>query len=156
MVYTFPQIQNWLRVLYKNRPLVITPYAYNLTFTALSQNTTQTGQLSVTANADFVLLWLAHRANIAAAQTVSSVTAPYIRLQITDSGSNEQFFGQAVDLTNVSNGGQESRPLPFPRWIGGRTSLTVQVANYAPTAETYAIDLTFNGVLVRGYSRPNS
>lgn len=155
-MYTFPQLQNWLRVLYKNRPLVIVPYAYNLSFTNLAQNTTQTQQLSITANADFVLLSLSHRARLAAAQTLSTITAPFCRLQITDSGSNEQFFGQAVDLTNVSNGGQEWRELPFPRWVGGRTALTVQLSNYAPTAETYSIENTFAGVLVRGYSRPNA
>lgn len=155
-MYTFPQLSNWLRVLYKKRPLVITPTAYNLTFSALAQGTTQSSPLSITANADFVLVKLAHRANIAAAQTVASMTAPFVRVQITDSGSNEQFFQNAPDLMNVSQNGQAALELPYPRWVGGRSALTVQLTNYAPTAETYAIDLSLIGVLVRGYSRPST
>lgn len=155
-MYTFPQISNWLRVLYKKRPLVITPYAYNLTFAALAQGASATQPLSITANADFVLLWLAHRANIAGAQNVSTLTAPFARVQITDSGSNEQFFNSATDLMNISRSGQSELYMPYPRWVGGRSALTVQMTNYAPTAETYAIDLTLAGVLVRGYSRPNA
>jgi hypothetical protein len=42
--------------------------------------------------------------------------------------------------------------LPYPRVISGRSSLTVQVTNYAPAAETWGtLDLFLQGVSVRAY-----
>lgn len=158
MKYSPQELQSWLSALYRtatvrNPRLNVVPYGYNLTFTALAQNTSASQQLSITANADFVLLGVFHRAQIAAAQTISSKTAPFVRMLITDSGSNEQFTNSAVDLENYSTNSAYENGMSFPRWIGGRTALTVSVTNFAPTAETYAtLDLFFSGVLVRGFS----
>lgn len=153
MSYAPNELRSWIQTLYPGKRLTMVPYGYNLTFLALAQNTTQSAQLSITANADFVLLAVNHRAHIAAAQTVSTKTAPFVRMLITDSGSNEQFTSSAVDLESYSTNGGYENPLPFPRWIGGRTALTVQVSNFAPTAETYAVlNLYFEGLLIRGYS----
>lgn len=155
MTYSMQELRSWLATLYKNRPLSIVPYGYTVTFLALAQNATASSQLSITANADFVLLNVKHRAQIGAAQTVSTKTAPFVRMLITDSGSNEQFTNAAVDLENYGTNGMYENALSFPRWIGGRTALTVSVSNYAPTAETYtSLDIFFDGVLVRGYSAP--
>lgn len=79
-------------------------------------------------------------------------TAPYVRALITDSGSNEQFSAAAVDLETLSSNDAKMRPLPYPRVISGRSTLSVQVTNYAPTAETYTtLDIVLSGVLVRAY-----
>lgn len=140
-----------------NTRLAIVPYGYSSTFLGLAQNATQTNVLGITANADFILMGIYHRAQIGAAQNVSTKTAPYARLLISDTGSNEQFSAQPVDLENYGTNGGDSRILPYPRWIGGRSSLALQLTNYAPTAETYtSIDVFLEGVLVRAYDSANN
>lgn len=153
MKYSPNEMRAWLQTLYGAKKLSIVPYGYTLTFLALAQNANASSQLSITANADFVLLNVHHRAQIGAAQTISTKTAPFVRMLITDSGSNEQFTNSAVDLENYSTNSAYQNGLAFPRWIGGRTALTVALSNYAPTAETYtSIDIFFEGLLIRGYS----
>jgi hypothetical protein len=131
--------------------LTIYPFGYNITFTGLAQGTTQTSILTITANADFVMFGSSYRANIAAAQNGSTKTAAFVRMLITDSGTNEQFTSAAVDLENYCTNSGDDRPLSYPRFVAGKSTLTIQVTNYAPTAETYALDLFFDGVLVRKY-----
>jgi hypothetical protein len=146
-------IQAFANQIYGGRPIVILPYAYPLTFTGLAQNTSATQQLSITANADFILTRIKYRASIGAAETVSNKTAAFVRMLVTDSGTNEQFTSGPVDLENyATNGASMAGNLPFPRFISGRTSLTVTVTNFAPVAQTYLLDLSFEGVLVRTYS----
>lgn len=148
--YSFLDLQAFASGIYGGKPLLIVPYAYNVTVLALAQNAQASASLSITANADFILTGLKYRAQIGAAQTVSTKTAAFVRMLITDSGSNEQFTNAAVDLENYSTNGGDSRDLPFPRFIQGRTALSFQFTNYAPTAETYtSIDVMLEGVLVR-------
>lgn len=156
--YSFLALKAWIDALYlasdPNSETWITPYGYTATFLLLAQNTTQTQQINITANGDFVLTGVKHRAQIGAAQTVSTKTAPFVRVLLVDSGSNEQFTAQAVDLENYSQNGVAPNALPYPRFVQGRTSLTVQATNYAPTAETYtSIDVFLEGVLVRKFSK---
>jgi len=151
--YNATDIEAFVARFYQGRSMSIVPYGYNLTFLALAQNGVATQTLNITANADFMLLALRHRANISAAQQTATKTAPFVRCLITDSGSNEQFTNAAVDLENYSSNGQGvSRDLRYPRIISGRSTLTVQMTNFAPTAETYAVlDLFLEGVLIRAY-----
>lgn len=152
--YSISDIESFLSRFYGGRQLLITPYAYNVSFTTLTQNSTQSQVMAIAANADFLLLGVHHRASIGAAQTVSNKTAPFVRMLLTDSGSNEQFTSQAVDLENYSTNGNIINTLDYPRILSGRSSLTVQVTNYAPTAETYtSLDIMFEGVQVRAYSK---
>jgi hypothetical protein len=151
--YSIQELQSFVAQIYGGRQTLIVPYAYNVTFLSLAQGATQTQQLSITANADFVLTGLAHRALVSSTQTVSNKTAPMVRLLITDSGSNEQFSNTGIDLENYSNNGEGSRLLPYPRFIQGRTALTLQATHYGPTAETYStLDVMLAGVLVRALS----
>jgi len=148
--YSPAEIQAWVAQKYPNRELYLQPYGYNTTFAGLDAGTTQQAQVQIAANADFVLLGVNHRAQIGAAQTVSTKTAPFVRLLVTDSGSNEQFTNSAVDLENYSANDGKIQNLPYPRIISGRSALTLQVTNYAPTDEDYeTLDIFFSGVLVR-------
>lgn len=162
MDYSTQDIEAFVARLYTPRPsaqngfqpetpnTLITPFGYNTTFAALAQNGQQTNTITIAANADFVLLGFRHRAQIGAAQTVSTKTAAFVRVTITDSGTNEQYTNGAVDLANYSSDGFYDNNLPYPRVIAGRSSLTVVATNYAPTAETYTtLDLFLEGVLVR-------
>jgi hypothetical protein len=151
--YSIAEIESFCARVYPGRKLIITPYAYNSTFLALAQNASASNVVQIAANADFIALGFRHRAQIGAAQNISTLTAPFVRMLVTDSGSNEQFTAQAVDLQNYSTNGQVLRNLPYPRILSGRSSITVSVTNYAPTAETYtSLDIMLEGVLVRAIS----
>lgn len=146
--YSIAEIESFCARYYSGRKLSLIPYAYQVSFTGLSQGTSQTATLTMQANADFIGLMFHHRANIGAAQNVSTKTAPYIRMLVVDTGSNNQFTSAAVDLENYSTNGNIVSDLPYPRIVSGRSALQITVTNYAPVAETYALDLTFEGVQV--------
>lgn len=148
--YSASEIEGFASRFYGGRKLLITPYAYTVTFLALAQGSQASQVISIAANADFILLGIHHRAQIGAAQTVATKTAPYVRLLLTDSGSNEQFTNSAVDLEAYSTNTNFLNPLDYPRVIAGRSTITAQVTNFAPTAETYTtLDVVLSGVQVR-------
>lgn len=126
----------------------ISPYQYTVTFTGLAQSTSATQQLTI-QNIDFVLLDMSVRANIGAAQNESTVTAPFVRILVTDSGSGEQFSNAAIDVEAALSNSQRESPLSYPRILQGKSTLSIQATSYAPTAETYSFDLVFTGVQVR-------
>jgi hypothetical protein len=150
--YSISDIESFASKFYQGRPLLLTPYAYVLTFSSLAAGGSATQTLNITANADFIFTMLHHRANVAAAaQTVSSKTAPLARVLITDSGTNEQFTNSAIDLENYSTNGNIVNELPYPRIVSGRSTLTVQLTSYEAT-NTLNIDLSFEGLLVRAFT----
>lgn len=150
--YSIQEIRQFCEQAYGTQRLLITPYAYPTTFLALAQNATQTNTVSIAANADFVLLMVHHRAALTTAQTAASKVCPFVRCLITDTGSNEQYTNAAVDLETYSSNANLQNPLPYPRIISGRSSLTIQVTNFAPLAETYStLDVVLEGVQVRTY-----
>lgn len=151
--FSISDLEQFASRFYGGKPLLLVPYAYAVTFTSVSAGATSTQTLNITANADFILLNFHHRAsnNLATAQTVSTKLAPYARVVITDSGTNEQFTNQAIDLENYSTNGNIVNLLPYPRIISGRSTLTIQLSNY-DTANTLAsLELMLEGVLVRAY-----
>jgi len=150
--YSIADIEAFASRFYQGRALLITPYAYTLTFLALASGTTTSSVINIAANADFMALQFHHRANVAAGgQTVSNKTAPLVRMLVTDSGSNEQFTSAAVDLENYSTNGNIINNLPYPRIVSGRSTLTVQVTSYE-ASQTLNFDVTIDGVLIRAYS----
>lgn len=150
--YTYAEIETFASKFYQGRPLLITPYAYNLTFSSLAPAASATQTVNIAANADFIITGLHHRANVAAAaQTVSNKTAPLVRILVTDSGSNEQFTNSAIDLENYSTNGNIINKLDYPRIVSGRSTLTVQLTSYE-ASNTLNIDVSFEGVLVRAYT----
>jgi hypothetical protein len=151
--YTPQAIEALVSVKLDGAPMLIVPYAYPLTFTGLAPAVTATQQLNITANADFLLLGVSYHANVAVgAQNIGNKTVAFARMLVTDSGSNEQFTQAAVDLENFCQNGQDERAMYYPRWIAGRSSLQVSLSNYS-AAETYGIELAFNGVLLRAYQQ---
>jgi hypothetical protein len=150
--FSIGEIEAFASKFYAGRALLLTPYGYNLTFSGLAASASASQTLNIAANADFIALTVHHRANVAAAaQNVSTKTAPLVRMLVTDSGSNEQFTNSAVDLENYSTNGNIINTLPYPRIISGRSTLTVTLTNF-DAASTYNIDVFFEGVLVRAYS----
>jgi hypothetical protein len=147
------QIEAFASRFYNGAKLLITPYAYPVVFAGLAQNATQTQTINIAANADFIFLGVNHRAWLAAAgQTVSTKTEPIARLLLIDSGSNEQFTQAPVQLANYSSNDAKVLWLPYPRVIAGRTTVTAQLTNNAPAAETVNCEVVLQGVQVRAYS----
>lgn len=152
--YSVQEIQAFCAQVYEGRKLLITPNAYTTTFASVAFGGTATNIINISAVADFVLLGISHRVviGVAVGQTAATKPAPIGRILLTDSGSNEQLTMQAIDLENYSENGGAARSLPFPRVLSGRSSLTVQVTNYAPAAETWGtLDVALSGVNVRAY-----
>lgn len=150
--FTPQNIQAFIRSFYAGRRINITPYAYPVVFLNLTQGATVPGSLNIQANADFCLTKLSYHAILATgAQSVSSKNVALARLMIVDNGSGEQFFASAVDLeTACGNDDNERGFLPYPRLIGGRSSLSLSLTGYQPTAETYTVvNLTLEGLNVR-------
>ena len=151
--HSYAEIETFASKFYQGRPLLLTPYGYNLTFSSLAAAASATQTLNIAANADFIVTGIHHRATVAAAaQTVSNKSAPLARILITDSGSNEQFTNSAVDLENYSTNGNIINKFDYPRIISGRSTLTVQLTSYE-ASQTLNIDIYFEGVLVRAYTQ---
>lgn len=144
------ELQSFVAQFYDNAKLTMVPFAYPITFGALAPLAVLTQIVTIAANADFLLLAIHHHASIAAAaQTVSTKTAPCVRMLITDTGSSESFTNVAADLENYSQNDGKPNALPFPRLIGGLTSLSVQVTSYA-AAETYnPLEIYLEGIRIR-------
>lgn len=135
---------------------VILPKRYSVTFPAIAVGATATQQIQIGANGDFFLVALHYRATLAgAAQTVATVPVPNLRCQITDSGSDEQWFNQATDLSQIANtpGADNFRDEPYPRVISGRSTITIQLTSFE-AANTPVIDFALVGVLCKLFSRP--
>ena len=152
--FSILELQAFANQIYQGRPLIMVPYGYTVTFSGVTANSTQTQTLSITANADFILTKIKLRATEAAvAHTISNLDAPQARVLITDSGSNEQFTNQAVDVVNYTSIGQSDLgQLPYPRFISGRTALSIVLSEYGGVVATENMDLFLEGMLVRTYS----
>jgi len=154
--YSIADLESYISRFYQGRPLLITPYAYNLTFTTsqLAVGATNSQVINIAANADFVATEVAFHsfASASTTQTNGTEDVPFLRILITDSGSNEQFTNSAIDINNYGSRQNYMRPLSYPRIVSGRSTLTVQLTNYSTTV-AYGVDLSVNGVLVRAYSK---
>jgi hypothetical protein len=141
---------------------VFVPKRYAVLFsstdsTAIAPAATQTKQINISANGDFFLTRFLFAANIAnAAQTYNSLVVPQLRIQITDSGSDEQFCNQSCDISSVASlsvlsdtgGGCDE---PYPRVISGRSTVTVAITN-TEAANTYNVEFILVGVLVKTWA----
>lgn len=153
--FSFADIQAFANMVYAGRPFILTPFAYPVVFTSLAQNASSTASLSITANADFILTRIRYRAWISSAGlTYNTTVIPNVQILVTDTGSNEQFTNTSVDLANWGyNNSQAVGALPYPRYIAGRTALSVAVTNNSPASETYGrLEILFEGCLARQYS----
>jgi hypothetical protein len=153
-------LQAFIDATYRNAGLppttqkVILPKRYGVTFSAIATGATATQQIQISANGDFFLTQMRFRASLAgAAQTVSSVPIPNVRCLITDSGSDEQWFNQAIDLSQIASSPGSAAVIdePFPRVISGRSTITVQLTSFE-AANTPVIDFTLVGVLCKLFS----
>jgi hypothetical protein len=153
-------LQAWIQAVYNNDPatagarLWMEPYEYLATFTAfngVSGNASQVIQIN--AVSDFFCTRIAYQAGLGTVQTVGSMPIVQARLQVTDTGSGNQFFNAPVMLENVAAHAYFNQHLPMPRYCAANTSLNVQLTAAGTGAETFSfIDVTLEGVRVRKFS----
>lgn len=148
--YSFLDLQAFAAQIYRNRSVILTPYGYGVTFASIAPGAVASQVLSITANADFILTGIRYRASIAAAaQNISTKTAACARILLVDSGSNEQLTNGSVDLENYSTNGADARDLPYPRFIQGRSAMSIQISSYAAVEIYSPLELYLEGVLCR-------
>jgi hypothetical protein len=133
---------------------VVLPKRYTATFATVAPGGSQTQPIQISANGDFVLCRMAFIAtNAGAAQTASTAIVPQWRIQITDSGTDEQYGNQPIDLnvmaTNAVLSGEKTDEV-YPRLISGSSTLNLAVTSYE-AANTYSVDFVLIGVLVKTF-----
>jgi len=112
----------------------------------LAAGASDTAQINIFADGDFIVTKINYFADIAgAAQTEDSRVIPLVRVQMTDTGSGRNLQNTAVPISSLA--GHEGLPmnLPVPRVIKANANLTITFTNYS-AATTYAnVELAFIG-----------
>lgn len=141
---------------YPGYDLLLTPFAYRASFGSQAAGVELSQQINIEASGDFIMLGIRWRSFLGTTvgQTIGTLPVPFLRLLLTDSGSGEKLSQQPIDLMSYGRLSDQDIPLSYPRILSGRTSLTAQLSNYAPAAETVGgTDVTLYGVTARAYSR---
>lgn len=152
------ELREWVKSLYRQNGqdaerLWIEPYSYSLTFDPFAAvGGTATGVIAINANADFVCTRISYSCALGTVQDVSSKPVAQARAVIIDAGSARPFFNAATALENFASNEYPNRFLPYPRWLSANTTLSAQLTGFGTAAETYTIDLVFEGVSVRQFS----
>lgn len=120
-------------------------YVYQENFNGLAPGASQTGNINIQADSDFVVQKLTYFATIAdAAQTADTRVIPLISLQITDAGSGRNLFEEAVSVPAIFGTGELPFILPTPKLFSARSTITINISNF-DAAATYRINLSFIG-----------
>lgn len=125
--------------------LFLQPYAYVLDFRQLASSASASGQINIAANANFVLT----NPRFACFENGNAVAIPDVSIQLMDTGSQQLFSSNFVNIATyfgVPTAANDVGILPFPRVIGGRSGLGVQVVNNG--ANAVDLHLAFHGIQV--------
>lgn len=145
-VFPPSDLRAWCAQLYGNQQrLVLTPYAYTIDFGDFAIDQTKTQQAQITANADFIALSLA--ISVGESSGVSNFKA-----LVSDSSTGEQFTSAAALFGAIGNGeglGFVQNNFAYPRFIGGNSSIAVQLTNTYPATAVPDVYFVLRGFLVR-------
>ncbi|MDH5654203.1 MAG: hypothetical protein OEZ39_20290 [Gammaproteobacteria bacterium] len=123
-------------------------YTYRSTALALAFGGNATDNINIEASSDFLVQKLTYQVDIAAAAfTDSTRPIPNVTLQITDTGSGQQFFSDALPIPMIFGTGQVPFILPIPRLVMANSALQLAYTNY-DAAVTYNIYLGFIGMKI--------
>lgn len=151
--FSIADIERFASLMY-SRPiddLYLVPYSYPIDFTDVASNATQSGILTLSANADFIALGIRFIAAGDSSYTIMSKPAGDVRCLITDTSSGDQFTNGSVLLENYGTNGTGEILFDFPRLLAGRSALSVQVTNQTG-AEIIVLQMEMHGALVRAWS----
>lgn len=151
IVFQPSALLDWCQRIYgPGQRLILSDYAYPVNFGTVAAGARSTQTIQITQNADFVLLGLDQAYDPAGDPAKGTIL-------ISDSATGEQFSNTAISLLNlVANtepdilGQPTANPLnlPYPRWVGGNTVLSLQF-NSAAAGSVDAFQLTLRGFLIR-------
>lgn len=151
IVFQPSALLDWCQRIYgPGQRLLLTDYAYPVDFGDVVAGARETKTVQITQNADFVLLGFDQAFDPTSYDVSGS-------LLISDSATGEQFSNVAINLKNLaaaSTSGIPGQPgfnplnLPYPRWIGGNTVLSLQYNN-TTIDDALNFHLTLRGFLIR-------
>ena len=107
-------------------------FVYTLLFTALAYNTSQTLNIAVQADANFLLQKItqySQNVTTPAQQTDSSRILPDATILITDAGSGRQIMDKALPVCALFGSGEIPFILNQPKLFSARSTITVTLAN---------------------------
>lgn len=152
-IYPSSDVHAWATRIYgPNKRLLITDYVLPCDFGTVVKSTSATKQVQIQANADFVLSRIGFAFNTAFAGNIYD-----IRAQLTDSATGEQFGNSEIQILNfadsetVNGQAMTFNSLPYPRWIGGNTSISAYLKNNDSTNDIGKCILSLHGFLIREY-----
>jgi hypothetical protein len=120
-------------------------FVYAVPVFAVNFGQSQTNNVLIQADSDFVLEQISYSANIAnAAFTVNSRPIPNVTVLMTDTGSGRQLMSSAIPLPTIAGTGEEPFELPRPKAFVARSTIAVQVSNY-DAAVNYNIYISLIG-----------
>lgn len=126
-------------------------FTYNVVFTTMAQNTSQTKNFTIQADSDFAWQKAMFFVDIsgAASQTAATRVLADATVLIVDTGSGRQLMDQAVSLTSLFGTAENPFILTQPKIFSARSNITVTVNNTEQSAVTYAsLHLAFVGTKI--------
>ena len=117
-------------------------FNYSVEFLALVHATTVTNNITIQADADFIIAKTMMDARTAAAST--NQPTPYGTVLLIDTGSGRQLMDIPCALTVYFGNAQNPYILPQAKRIAAASTLQVQVTN-KESATDYDLRLTFSG-----------
>lgn len=122
-------------------------YVYSAQFTNLNAGTTQTRQVQIQADSDFMIQNISASVYSLAGvmqNAASMAVSELIRVQFTDTGSGANLFDQAQPLANIAGTGALPYILPVAKILSANSQLGVQVTSDSALADL-EVYLSFGG-----------
>lgn len=121
-------------------------YVYEEDFNSIGTATSQTGNINIQADSDFLVQKLTYFATLdtPASQTDATRIIPLINVVITDTGSGRNLMESAVPVPNLFGTGEIPFILPQPKLFLARSTISIVVSNFSTTL-AYDLQLSFIG-----------
>lgn len=127
-------------------------FNYPITFSALANTATQSGNIQIDAGSDFymtAITFFAFETSSTAVITANSMAVPNVTILLTDSGSNRQLMQNPVPLWAVAGDGNHTHKLIHPRLFLRNSNIQVSLTSRDGNG-TYNIYLNFEGFRIYG------
>jgi hypothetical protein len=122
-------------------------FTYTAKVEALNFGTTANDTINIQANSDFVLYKTTYIVfgDLTTSLTDSSTLVPHVNVQLTDTGSGQQLFSEAIPISTVAGTGERPFILPKPRTLRANTTLVVAFENFSTVLNYDLVYLQFIG-----------
>jgi hypothetical protein len=144
--YAPSDVDAFLRQYYGNQRLLTEPQIYTSNLGTIASPGQAAGTIQISMQADFFMFGIATQPNNATAGVFSG----QMQLMLTDAGSARPFFNSPLSVGNVAPGNAQWS-MPFPRFLGRNTAVTISAVNPAGYVEVTDFTVSLVGVSVRTY-----